>query len=86
MPSDTYTQALLLGLMTFLAIFLALEHAGMMTTPQARRAGAVFGAVSGLLVMSYLEANPAVLEQMVQKNALAALGVLAALFALLRRR
>ena len=85
MATSADTQALLLGVMVFLAIFLALERAGMMPTPQTRRAGALFGAATGFLVMLHLQENPALLAQMVEKHVMEALAVLSALLALLRR-
>jgi hypothetical protein len=83
MSGGTFLQALLVGTMAMLALFLVLDQLGISHTSSRRRATAIFSAAAGILVTLYLLANLALLDQVVSSVVVSVLGImLAALFAL----
>lgn len=83
--SPEFIQALLIGVLVMLAIYIGLQRAFGEASTSVRRAIAIFAAVVGILTMLWLQENPGSLEDYSAQIVAAGVAVVLALLALARR-
>ena len=76
---------MLIGVLVMIAVLIGLEHLFGQRTDANRRAPAVFSACCGILTTLFLKENPALTADISARVVLAALAILLALLALVRK-